>query len=53
VAEVERVAQILQDGNSADRQSVLYERAKADGLGSTAALAKVKTWLQQETLAVG
>jgi carboxylate-amine ligase len=53
VAEVEHVGKILVRGTSADRQLGLFERARADGLAPTPALARVKTWLKQETLAVG
>jgi glutamate---cysteine ligase / carboxylate-amine ligase len=52
IAEVERVAKILKRGTSADRQLKIYEQAMAQGLAPKDALARVKTWLQQETLAV-
>ncbi len=51
VAEVEHVETILARGNSADRQLRIYEQAKAEGLASKEALARVKAWLLQETLA--
>jgi carboxylate-amine ligase len=53
VAEVEHVEKILARGTSADRQLGLYEAARAEGLAPTPALARVKTWLKQETLVVG
>ena len=52
IAEVERVAKILKQGTSADRQLEIYEQAIDQGLAPKDALARVKTWLQQETLAV-
>ena len=52
VAEVEHVGKILARGNSADRQLSVYEQGISEGLESKDALARVKTWLQQETLAV-
>jgi carboxylate-amine ligase len=51
VAEVEHIEKILARGTSADRQLSLYEQAKAEGLATKEALARVKTWLQHETLA--
>jgi carboxylate-amine ligase len=51
VAEVEHVEKILARGTSADRQLSIYEQAGAEGLAAREALARVKTWLQQETLA--
>jgi glutamate---cysteine ligase / carboxylate-amine ligase len=52
IGEVERVEGILARGNSADRQLAIYEQAIAGGLTAAEALAKVKTWLQEETLSV-
>ena len=51
VAEVEHVENILARGNSADRQLGIYEQAIAEDLAPKDALARVRTWLQQETLA--
>jgi carboxylate-amine ligase len=48
--EVERVAIILDRGTSADRQLAIYEEAIAGGAEVKDALAKVKSWLQEETL---
>jgi glutamate---cysteine ligase / carboxylate-amine ligase len=53
VAEVKGgVERILERGTSAENQLRIYEQAIAEGLESRAALGRVKTWLQQETLAV-
>jgi carboxylate-amine ligase len=49
--EIERVASILARGTSADRQVAIYEDALARGLETKQALARVKTWLQETTLA--
>jgi glutamate---cysteine ligase / carboxylate-amine ligase len=51
VAEVEHVDKILVRGTSADRQLRIYEQARAEGLATKEALARVKAWLLQETLA--
>jgi len=52
VTEVEHVGKILARGNSADRQLSIYEQGISEGLAPKDALARVKTWLQQETLAI-
>jgi hypothetical protein len=39
-------------GNSADRQLGIYEQAISEDLAPKDALARVKTWLQQETLSI-
>jgi carboxylate-amine ligase len=49
VREIERVDTILERGTSADRQVAIYEEALAQGLEAKDALAKVKSWLQEET----
>jgi carboxylate-amine ligase len=50
LTEIERVEVILDRGTSADRQLAIYDEAIAEGSGSGEALAKVKAWLQEETL---
>jgi len=52
IAEVSHVESILARGTSAARQLTIYEQAKSQGLAPQEALARVKTWLQRETLAV-
>lgn len=49
--EAELVEVILDRGTSSERQVALYERAIAEGLDTTDALQRVKSWLQEETLA--
>jgi carboxylate-amine ligase len=49
--EIERVEVILDRGTSADRQLAIYDEAISAGSSSNEALAKVKAWLQEETLA--
>jgi carboxylate-amine ligase len=48
--ELERVEIILDRGTSADRQLAIYEEAIARSAEVKDALAKVKSWLQEETL---
>lgn len=49
--EVERVADILQAGTSADAQVGIYEQAVAAGASDDEALQCVLTWLKNETMA--
>ena len=49
--EIERVEIILDRGSSADRQLAIYEEAISGGSDPKSALAQVKAWLQEETLA--
>jgi carboxylate-amine ligase len=48
--EIERVEVILSRGTSAERQVAIYEGAIAQGLPVEESLARVKSWLQEETL---
>jgi len=50
-AEIEGVERILTEGSSADRQMAIYRAAAADGLAQPNALAQVKAWIQEETVA--
>lgn len=49
--EVAGVERILKDGTSADRQMAIYREAAARGLARQNALAQVKAWIQEETVA--
>ncbi len=51
--EIDRTEIILSRGTSADRQIAIYEDALAKGLGAKEAIAQVKLWLRDETLANG
>lgn len=51
MAEVEGVERILTLGSSADRQMEIYRAATARGLARPNALAQVKAWIQEETVA--
>lgn len=50
--ELDHVETILDRGTSADRQVRIYEEGRAKGLDAAEAMARVKTWLQSETLAI-
>lgn len=50
-AEVKGVERILTDGTSADRQLAIYHAATARGMSRPNALAQVKAWIQEETVA--
>jgi carboxylate-amine ligase len=51
MAEVDGVERILADGTSADRQLAIFRDATARGLARPNALAQVKAWIQEETVA--
>ena len=51
LGEIEHVETILTRGTSADRQLAIYETAVGNGCSHSAALQRVKGWLQDETLA--
>ncbi|MGD9805174.1 MAG: carboxylate-amine ligase [Hyphomicrobiaceae bacterium] len=50
-AELNGVERIIADGTSADRQMAIYREALASGLSLPNALAQVKAWIQEETVA--
>ncbi len=49
--ELAGVERILTEGTSADRQMEIYRTAAANGLAQPNALAQVKAWIQEETVA--
>jgi carboxylate-amine ligase len=49
--EIERVEIILGRGTSADRQMAIYAKALGEGASEEEALARVSTWLREESLA--
>lgn len=49
--EIDGVERILAEGSSADRQLAIYRDATARGLSRPNALAQVKVWIQEETVA--
>lgn len=51
VKEFDRWRDILRDGTAADRQIVIYDEARADGMSRMAALRRVMAWLSSETIA--
>lgn len=50
-SELDGVERILTDGTSADRQMTIYREACKRGLSRPNALAQVKAWIQEETVA--
>jgi carboxylate-amine ligase len=50
-SELDGVERILTDGTSADRQMTIYREACNRGLSRPNALAQVKAWIQEETVA--
>ena len=50
-AELNGVERILSEGTSADRQMSIYRDACNQGLSRPNALAQVKAWIQEETVA--
>jgi len=51
VAELDGVERVLRDGTSAARQMDIYREASERGLSRPNALAQVKAWIQEETVA--